>query len=90
MAKEEQLKDGLYAEIDTTKGPIVAQLEFEKTPMTVANFVGLAEGTRHYSKTGGKPEAQPGNPYYDSIPFHRPIKALINPTASLRAAGLDH
>ena len=72
MAQEDKLKDGLYAEIDTTKGTIVAQLEFEKTPLTTA-IAGLAEGTRHYSKTGGKPVDQKGK-YYNGIPFHRVIK----------------
>lgn len=63
---------GLYAEFNTSKGRILLKLEFEKTPLTVANFVGLAEGTRHYSKEGGKPTAQKA-PFYDGLKFHRVI-----------------
>ncbi len=57
--------DGLYAEVTTSKGLIVLQLEFEKTPVTCASFVGLAEGTI-------KNSAFPlGKPYFDGTRWHR-------------------
>jgi peptidylprolyl isomerase len=71
-ADDKKLPDGLYAEMETSKGKILLQLEFEKTPLTVANFVGLAEGTKNYSKDGGAPKAQ-GKPFYDGLTFHRVI-----------------
>jgi peptidylprolyl isomerase len=71
--QQEKLADGLYAEFETSKGTILGKLEFEKTPMTVANFVGLAEGTKHYSKTGGAPADAKGTAYYDGLNFHRVI-----------------
>jgi FKBP-type peptidyl-prolyl cis-trans isomerase len=59
--------DGMYAKFETAKGDIYCVLEFKKTPMTVANFVGLAEGV---IKNTAKAD---GVAYYDSLKFHRVI-----------------
>src|SRR5207253_3935969 len=74
--EKKKLPDGVYAEMETSKGKILLQLEYEKTPLTVANFVGLAEGTKYYSKDGSPPKKQ-DKPYYDGLTFHRVIQGFM-------------
>jgi peptidylprolyl isomerase len=70
MASEEtQLAEGLYAKFITDKGEILTSLELEKTPLTVANFVGLAEGAKAFKDSSGRTSGR----YYDGLKFHRVI-----------------
>ena len=61
-------KEGLFAVIETVHGDIVLELFYEKTPLTVTNFVGLAEGTLDAAK---------GKKFYDGLKFHRVISDFM-------------
>ena len=61
-------KEGLFAVMDTTRGQIVLELYPEKTPLTVANFVGLAEG---------KLDATKGKKFYNGLKFHRVVENFM-------------
>ena len=60
--------DGMYATMKTNRGTIVITLEFEKAPMTVGNFVGLAEGSLDATK---------GKHFYDGLTFHRVVANFV-------------
>ncbi|WP_116787428.1 peptidylprolyl isomerase [Flavobacterium psychrotrophum] len=61
------MENGIYAKFNTSKGEILVKLTYDKTPGTVGNFVGLAEGNL---ENDAKPQ---GKPYYDGLIFHRVI-----------------
>ncbi|MCJ7758011.1 MAG: peptidylprolyl isomerase, partial [Gillisia sp.] len=67
------LEDGLYAEFNTNKGSFVAELYFQETPITVANFVSLAEGKTHKMLDSAFQKKK----FYDGLIFHRVIKDFM-------------
>lgn len=67
-AAEGALPDGLYAEIATPRGTITCQLDYQGAPLTVTNFVGLAEGTLGPA---------PRRPFFDGLTFHRVVPSFV-------------
>ena len=65
------LKDGLYAKVETSKGTFIVALDYQKVPIMVANFVTLAEGKNQFVSKEFK-----GKPFFDGLNFHRVISKL--------------
>lgn len=85
-AQEKPLKRGTYAHFETSLGTFTAQLEMQLAPKTVANFIGLAQGTKEWKdpKTG---QAMTGKPFYDGLIFHRVIDGFIIQSGDPTGAG---
>ena len=81
-AKYPNLKEGLYADIQTNHGDMLAELYYKATPGTVANFVSLAEGTNTYVADSLK-----GKRYYDGTKSHRVIKDFMLQAGDRTATG---
>lgn len=71
-AQYPELEDGIYAEFITNKGVMVAKLESEKVPITVANFVSLAEGTNTMVNDKFKEKK-----FYNGLIFHRVMNEFM-------------
>ena len=73
LTKESTLTPGTYARFSTTEGEFTARLFEDRAPLTVANFTGLAEGTK--DPATGKPGQ--AKPFYDGLIFHRVIEGFM-------------
>lgn len=71
LAYSQKLEDGLYVQFNTDKGAIVVQLFYDKVPMTVGNFVGLAEGKLVVDGN------QISKPFFNGLKFHRVISDFM-------------
>ena len=70
--KYDNLDDGMYADLQTDKGDVLLKLEYELVPITVANFVSLAEGTNTYVD-----EKYAQKRFYDGLRFHRVVEDFV-------------
>lgn len=78
LRAEEPLGPGIYAEFTTPRGNLLAELYFTRAPLTVASFVGLAEG-----ELGPAPR----KPFFDGLTFHRVVPGFVVQGGDPRGTG---
>lgn len=78
----------IYADFETSMGDFTCQLNYVAAPQAVANFIGLAEGSRPWVD-GVTGAVHTGKPFYDGITFHRVIAGFMNQSGSRNAQGTD-
>ena len=78
-----QKDDGLYAKITTNRGSILVKFFYKEAPLTVCNFVGLAEGKIKNSAKAA------GQPFYDGLKFHRVISLANGDAQNFMIQGGD-
>ena len=74
--EKKPLSPGVYALFETSLGNFTAELFEKQAPKTVANFIGLAEGTKDYTDPRTK-QLTKGKPYYNGVIFHRVIEGFM-------------
>jgi peptidyl-prolyl cis-trans isomerase A (cyclophilin A) len=86
-AQDKPLRRGTYAHFETSLGTFTAQLEAQLAPRTVANFVGLAQGSKEWKdpKTG---QSMTGKPFYDGLIFHRVVNETLIQTGDPLGTGV--
>jgi len=69
-----EMDDGLYVQMETNRGTIVLRMFYKQVPMTVGNFVGLAEGKIPWVSQDGKSKT---SKYFDGLTFHRVVPNFV-------------
>lgn len=83
VVKKPIVVEGIFATISTNKGDITVQLDYQKAPITVANFVALAEGKNTFVTD----EKLKGKPFFDGLKFHRVINDFMIQTGDPTGTG---
>ena len=83
VTKTHVTEEGIFATIATNKGDITLQLEYSKAPVTVANFISIAEGNNPFVTD----QKLKGKPFYDGLKFHRVINDFMIQTGDPTGSG---